>query len=300
MKSREQITTDSTSSVSSSTSFDPTKTALPVLAIKHATSQASYWLSKGHGKRVTPLSRGTHALLFVNEKEIDAVGVRSDADKVQSVGIRARWINKVYQSYIKTKGCKQIIILGSGFDIRSYKKNQENQTGKKHAAMYAQVKFFEIDSDKILDYKEKIFSESHQDKNATYIRADYTQKDFIEKLAKAGVDFKAPTLFIWEGNIYYLDKLKISELMERLKTSFHDFALTFDYFTQTFLEETKAKLPKMPWNPDTGINNIQEFADNFGLQLIESGRIADLAVEYEVDEKPIYGAAHYVCTLSKK
>lgn len=278
--------------IKSAPSFDATKTAKPVLAIKHITSQPSFWLDKKKGDRQKPLTTGSHALLFLSVEDLQKIKERKDINNVQTVGIRSRWINKLYQTYIKQKGFKQIIILGSGYDVRPFKKNALNQQGKKNAAKYAEVKFWEVDKAAILDDKEKIFKEADLDKNAIYLRTDYTEEGFIEKLKEAKVDLTSPTLFIWEGNTMYLDKEQIPQVMQKLKSAFQDFVITFDYFKQSFIDT----LPFKIWK--AGIDDIQAFAKQNGLTLLKNESMDQLAKEYHVDEHPSEDFEQYsVCAL---
>lgn len=279
----------------SSPVFDPSKTAKPVAAMQVGTA-SEFWIRRNRGDRTTPLTRGNHGLLFVTQDEVEAIYKRGDVHLIQSVGIRARWINKVYEFCIKQQGIKQVIILGSGYDVRPYKKNAANQAAKenpKNAGKYAEVRFFEVDKAVILDEKEKIFNQKKLDKNAVYIRADYTEAGFIEKLRASGVDCDAPTVFIWEGNTMYLEKEQLASMMKTLKSTFPLFVLTFDYFTQTMLDQLKTGIWK------TGIDDIHAFAREHELVLMDNRKIADLALEYKVDREPNPVWQQYsVCSLS--
>lgn len=58
----------------------------------------------------------------------------------------------------------------------------------------------------------------HQtDTNARYIKINYTQPNFAEVLKQNKLDFEAPTHFIWEGNIMYLDAEQAENIIVLIK-----------------------------------------------------------------------------------
>lgn len=275
----------------SSVTTDSSSTAKPIALQKLITSKPSFWLEKGMGTRQKPLVRGDHYAIFFTEEEIKAYKGRIAIHGA----VRERWINKQYQEFIKKQSGQQIVILGSGFDIRAYKKNPTNQLNKKNADTYAKVKFWEIDRPNILTEKENVFSTKKLDKNATYIKCDYIQEDFIKHLKDAEIDFTAPTFIIWEGNTMYLTKKEISKTVDQLKENFKQFVIIFDYFNQSFLDRVAKK------NPDTllksGIDDIEIFSKEIGLTLLKNVEVENLEKEYEVDKKPEMTSGFSICMM---
>lgn len=275
------------------------KTAKPVIAVKYVTAQPSFWQSKGCGNRKTPLTKNTCSAIFLTSEDIKKAEQRPDINQIKTVSTRERWLNKILENHVKVQNYKQIIILGSGFDIRPYKKNRDNQKNKPHANIYSQVRFWEIDQKNILDAKEQIYKSNGFDKNATYIRADYTKDNFVEQLVSSDLKLDMPTLIIWEGNLMYLEKSQIIDVVNSLKSSLKDFTIAFDYFTQSFINSIESLSPlKVLWK--TGIDNIKEFAKETGLTIADVRNIRDLEIEYDVDNNPCERAEQYsLCALRK-
>lgn len=279
--------------------MDVSKTAKPVLAVKYVTAQPSFWQKKGYGTRESSLVHNECASLFLSPEDIKKAEERADIKQIKTVSTRERWINKRYEKYIKENNCKQIIILGAGFDIRAYKKNSENQKNKKNAQLYSQVRFWEVDKAAILDEKEGLFKANGLDKNAVYIRADYTRDNLIEMLASTQLNFGLPTLIIWEGNSMYLEKNQIIQVVQQLKLAFAEFSLIFDYFKQTTIDSLDPNsILKTLWK--TGIDDIHEFARLNNLTVFNSQNIGELEIQYGVDANPSERATEYsVCEIGR-
>ncbi|KTD09529.1 class I SAM-dependent methyltransferase [Legionella jamestowniensis] len=282
------------------TKIEVSKTAKPVMAVKYVTSQPSFWQKMSYGNRQTPLAHNESARLFLNEEDINNAEKRPDIKQIKTVSSRERWINKQYEKYIKENNYQQVIILGAGFDIRAYKKNIENQKDKKNAPKYAQVRFWEIDKAEILDEKENIFKGHGLDKNATYLRADYTKEDFIQILTSSNIDFQLPTLIIWEGNTMYLEKEQILLVIQKLKLAFSEFSLLFDYFEQKTIDSLAPNsVLKNLWK--TGINDINEFVKQNDLMVLTSQNIGELEIHYGVDNAPCERAMQYsLCDIGQR
>lgn len=277
-------------------------TARPILAIKYVTSQPSFWKEKVCGTRSVPLSNIEGAKHFISEDDIEAAKNNPKIDHIKTVSVRERWINKLLHKYVKEKQHQQVLILGSGFDIRPLKKNSQNQEGKKHASLYSHLKFWEIDKAEILDEKERIFKEKGLDKNAEYIKADYTKSNLLEQLVAKDFNLNSPTLVILEGNLMYLEENQVREVFNKLQESLKEFVIAFDYFPQKIInfissssaEGTNEKLWK------TGIDDLEKFAREFGLVVEKNENIATLSQDYQVDINPSAGAKAYsVCALRK-
>lgn len=283
-----------------SSNFDSTTTAKPVVAIKAVTTQPTFWQKRKTGDRETPLAKAQPMEVFITAEEKEKVWNRKDIESIQSIGARVRRFNKIHEDYVKNRGYRQVIILGSGFDEKAFKKNPAYQEGKKNANIYAQVKYFEVDRKIILDEKEKKLKERGIDKNATYVSCDYIKEDFIEKLVKAGADLNAPTLIIWEGNWMYQDDEEEELVLNKIKASFKEVAIPFDYFDQELL--TKHSHHFSLWKgKKSGIDDINTFANKYGMQVESNKTSRDLVIEYGVEKNPAEDLQHYsVCTMVRR
>lgn len=281
--------------------FEVSKTAKPVTAVKYVSAQPSFWQERGCGNRQTPLTKNECSTIFLTPEDIQNAKHRPDIDKIKTVSTRERWLNKLLETHVKELHYQQVVILGSGFDIRPFKKNKANQSDKQHSHSYSLVKFWEIDKAVILDEKEQIFKSNGLDKNATYIRADYTKENFIEKLVSAGTKLDMPTLIIWEGNLMYLDKNDALNVVDTIKSSFETVTIAFDYFTQSFLDSNNSSQSNSSFKPmwKTGIDDIHQFAADHGLVVANVRNIRDLETEYDVDHHPQGTGPYSICSLRK-
>jgi len=290
------------------------ETAIKVCAIKSIVTKPSFWKENG-GTRSEPLVRGDHYRKFLGDFSEETILSLPDKDKIQVVGVREREINKIFEDQVKKYHCQQVVILGAGYDIRSYKKNRANQKGKKHAKLYANVKYWEVDDKALLVDKAKRLGED-KNSNSVYIAADYTKIDLVGLLKKNGVDVSKRTLFIWEGNSYYLEKSAIQTLFTGLTKAFKDIVLVFDYFSQERLNKYRAdiqeKLEAMDklspsrngfqrlldlWK--TGFDDLTKFSDTYGLRVIRNQSTTRLAYEYKLVTKEQENKLnHSVCMLS--
>ncbi len=283
-------------------------TALPVLACKAATSDPEYWLTEEKcGTREKPLSSiKKYAQFFLSKDQIEAAAKHPNVKNMKTVSVRERWINKLFHQYVKTHGYKQIIILGAGYDIRPLKKSlHERRVKEKPNPLYAGVKFWEIDRAEILDNKKKCLEEHNLNENATYIKADYTNPDFIRQLLESGLNPQEPIFVIFEGNLMYLENEKQAEnVFNLLKFTFKNFVIAFDYFPQSVVDMISARAKSNPASNEslwkTGINNLQDFASKCGLTVIDNQSIGKLSKDLGVDANPSPGANSYsVCALRK-
>jgi O-methyltransferase involved in polyketide biosynthesis len=163
--------------------------------------------------------------------------------------------------------------------------------------MYAEVKHFEIDRKKILDEKEKIFNEKKLDKNAVYIGIDYIKEDFTQKLKEAGADLNAKTLIIWEGNWQYLEDDDVKDVFEKIKSKFKEATIVFDYVKSDLLKKYSSQFNI--WKaPKTGMDNIEEFAAQYGMTVEAQKTSHQLLIKYKVDKEPSEDLHnHAVCAL---
>jgi methyltransferase (TIGR00027 family) len=270
-------------------------TARQTFVYKYITSEPSFWKSRAVGKREKPLSHTQAAAVLISQDEIES-GYQRVKEGVFPVflGVRERWFNKKLHFYVKKCGYQQIVNLGAGYDIRALKKNRANQQGKKHSAIYEKVKFWEIDHAVVLDEKEKLYKAKGLDPNATYIKMDYAKSDFVTVLKESGIDINAPTLFIWEGNVCYLEPNERDYVINQIKMHFANFVILMDYNNKAWLLYQRPGLFKQ------SIDNIEKYAEQKGLVVLENTVRHDLEESYELGERPdMINMNYFVCALSK-
>lgn len=217
---------------------------------------------------------------------------------VEMIKLRTKYFDDNLKECLQV-GDKQVVLLGSGLDTRASRFAKEG------------VNYFEIDAPVLLKFKEEIFKNfSNNHKNRVkYIPGDYIQENVIELLQKNECDPQLPTHFIWEGNLFYLPKEAAKNVFRKLKKSFHNFTISFDYVSDRVIKKELdypgAKgfvewFEKMgaPWI--TGFNHIEELSSQVGLSIVEAIPTQTLRVLYGRNtekDRPLF-QNYSVCTLS--
>jgi methyltransferase (TIGR00027 family) len=223
---------------------------------------------------------------------------------------RTRFFRRTISRAVKHKDIKQIIILGSGFDTLPARK-------LKYSEQFG-VKFFEVDQPNLLECKRMIYAELQINQNAEYIGSDYVKNDLIESLKKRSIDFNLPTLILWEGNTFYLEKQEVIIILQMLAKNFAHPIITFDYMhaamqtqstqldqaaNEKSLEKTLEQFSKKksPFKTFFAPTEIVALCEGLGIQCIDHKTAAELAKEYGVDNKPYYTAETYsVVTFERR
>ena len=107
------------------------------------------------------------------------------------IKVRTRYLDDRLDEQLR-QGFRQVVVLGSGFDTRSIRK----QT--------AGVNYFEIDDPGTLNFKKARLEANNIRAGTNYISGDYVSDDLNTLLESGGFDFSLPAHFIWEGNTMYL------------------------------------------------------------------------------------------------
>jgi O-methyltransferase involved in polyketide biosynthesis len=158
--------------------------------------------------------------------------------------------------------------------------------------------------------KQACYEQEGIDINVKFIPGNYVRDGLTDLLKRNEFDFDLPTFFIWEGNIMYLPLPTAKQILTELKKSVKRFRLSFDYLTEAVITKTTGD-PGMtslvqsfenmgaPWL--SGISNIQSFAGELTLNVIENFKTAELYKKYW-QGRPITSAIfdnYSVCTLER-
>jgi methyltransferase (TIGR00027 family) len=121
----------------------------------------------------------------------------------EMVKLRTKYFDDVLSNQISL-GYKQVVILGSGLDTRSVRKNSEN------------VNYFEIDHKTTLQLKEEILKKNKIISNVRYIPGDYVKDNLVSLLRNNNFNFDLPTYFLWEGNTTLLTKEDVIFVLKQI------------------------------------------------------------------------------------
>lgn len=248
----------------------------------------------------SPLYRDEVVELFLTPelRETAAAIAQNFPAAREMIKLRTRYFDNALSHQIEA-GFQQVVLLGSGLDTRSIRKNIENIT------------YFEIDSRATLQLKQDVFSQRNLNQNATYIPGDYVKDGLIALLQKNKFDFDSPTYFIWEGNTTLLTQAAVITTIEAIRDHFQTFRLSFDYMAEKVITRTTGyddindyidRYEKLytPWI--TGFDTIEPLAERLGLQVVENFSTADLFERY----RPHHSLSsnlfkfYFVCTLERK
>jgi methyltransferase (TIGR00027 family) len=170
-------------------------------------------------------------------------------------------------------GIDQLVVLGAGFDTRSYRLPAETR-----------VRCFEVDSPRTQAFKREMLNKAGLDMTrVTYVPADFQEEDWLEKLVDAGLKPDQPSFFLWESVTMYLDREAVESTLRKIAGTAAGGVVAFDYFSaetiearSLFMRYARAVINATgePWR--FGIDNtppvrerVAEFLGSCGLSLEE-------------------------------
>lgn len=119
---------------------------------------------------------------------------------------------------------KQFVLLGAGWDTRSYQMPKE-------------IRCFEVDMEKTQQTKRAMLKKVGLDtKRITFVPADFTKENWLEKLVSTGFEPDKPTFFLWEGVTMYLDREAVEKTLRMIAGTARGSVVAFDYFNADLIE----------------------------------------------------------------
>lgn len=182
---------------------------------------------------------------------------------------RTRFIDDVVRREVKA-GAAQLVILGAGFDCRAHRLSELRD-----------VQTFEVDRPETQARKRSILEEtSPSNGKVTYVEVDFRRDDLGERLASAGWNSAARTLFVWEGVSNYLNESAVSAVLAFVGKSAPSSALVFTYLHRGVLDGTahfdgadklieNVRRLGEPWTFGIDPTQTAAFVGRFGLDLEE-------------------------------
>jgi methyltransferase (TIGR00027 family) len=248
-------------------------------------------------RETAPLYRDPVVELFLNTDSRDAaerLAVRFPPVK-DMVKIRTKYFDDALEEHLSQE-FRQVVILGAGLDTRAVRKQTPGVT------------YFEIDDPATLKWKQACYERHGIDANVKLIPGNYVTDGLIDLLEENGFDFDVPTYFIWEGNVMYLPLDAVKRVLTELTTHLKRFRVSCDYMAEAVISKTTGDAGVTtlvesfaamgaPWL--SGIRDIETFARELGLDLVENFQTAELSRTYRHAlpmASPIFGF-YSVCTL---
>ena len=235
--------------------------------------------------REHPLFEDPYAEWFVNDE------IRAKVHQVFTLlpeGMElVRYRSALFDDIIRREvgnGMRQVVILGSGFDMRP------------HVFQTEGVRFCDVDQAAVLGFKGKVL-EAHGVTPCAGIPCNYLEVDLAAKLVEAGFDPDAPMLIVWEGNTMYLPEELIHGFLNRLREGIRSFRIAFDFFARSVIDRTTGdenitattdafeNTLKVKWL--TGFDDLSVLEERTGLKAVELGSLLDFgkraAPDYPTD-----------------
>ena len=232
--------------------------------------------------RAHPLFTDPYAEWFVHERGramADAICVAFPPVEA-TIRYRTRCFNRWLEREI-ARGTRQVVTLGAGMDMRPH--------------LYATpgVTFFEVDQPEVLRYKHSVLTK-HGVTPCPSLACNYLDVDLLGRLAGIGFDPAAATVVLWEGNTMYLPAGALFPFLNRLAEGMPSVVIVLDYVAADMSrrdfrhEGTSAAFEGMERalgaSFTTGVPDLASFKAETPFRLVDSGMLADLGDEYEVDD----------------
>lgn len=124
------------------------------------------------------------------------------------LALRTRAIDDATHAAIE-RGARQLVIVGAGLDARAWRLSSLRDTV-----------VWEIDHPSTQAWKRaRVTGLPPLARDVRFIASDFERDDLRERLAAAGHDPGAPTVFVWEGVTMYLSKAAIEQVLRGLHVS---------------------------------------------------------------------------------
>jgi methyltransferase (TIGR00027 family) len=155
------------------------------------------------------LGGGFGVALTVLRRRFDRMTPTQHARAVQgidTVPIRSAVIDAALLEAVK-QGCRQIVILGAGFDTRAYRLDP-----------LAGLKVFEVDHPATqADKRERVRALPPPRAEVVWTAVDFERDSLSERLAAAGHDATEKTVWVWEGVVMYLGDEAVRATLEAIR-----------------------------------------------------------------------------------
>jgi methyltransferase (TIGR00027 family) len=184
-------------------------------------------------------------------------------------------------------GIEQLVILGAGFDSRSFRFTDSLR----------KVRVFEVDMPEVLALRaELLFRGQPMSAPPTQVPIDFETEDLAEALRGQGYVSSARTLFLWEGVTYYLPEEAVKLVLSLVASqSGPQSSILFDYVTKAFVDgdhtDYGARRLADGWRRlgnvnRFGVDDVAAFVRPFGLTVRSNINAGELEHRYL---KPLAG-----------
>lgn len=187
------------------------------------------------------------------------------------ISVRCEFLDRVMLQH--GMACRQIVILGAGWDTRSYGLLDQYDG---HV--------FEVDQEGTQKVKQHAVNVSGMGSAmVTYVSCDFNDQKWLDALVDAGFNPNLPTYIHWEGVMMYLQPDAVQQTWETLAGLGKGSMIGCDFFTSGWLNGTwsgRLSARAVGWfygEPftyglpagDCFTEDLRKYFDRFGLELVE-------------------------------
>ena len=209
----------------------PSETAL-FAALRRAIANKTYKNEKFGPDDLAEIFLPAHFRFFLRFKKI-RVDTRNKLDGflpglTEYMIARTAYFDRLFVDALNNE-TPQIVLLGAGYDSRSYRFSKLNRG----------TQIFELDIAPTQDRKKSCLKKARIaiPQNIKLAPINFNEEALGDVLVKAGYDNQKQTLFIWEGVSYYLDPESVDATLAFVSHAAHpESAIAFDY-TASISEE---------------------------------------------------------------
>lgn len=189
---------------------------------------------------------------------------------------RTQWIDAEVARALED--CRQLVLLGAGFDTRAYR-----------LAAAQRVKTFELDRSETSLAKRSILRRNMGSlpEQLEFVAIDFNNQSVSDALGSAGFDLTRPACFVWEGVSNYLSAEAVDEVLRQISKAAAGSVLLFTYIDHKVLEQPDQfpGAPKLlsrlrsygePWTFGLHPEEISQYLSARNLRLLEDVGVADI------------------------
>lgn len=247
------------------------------LAARFLTGSRAAWLALSH----VP---GMRAMI---ERYGDA---RAPGARTSTIA-RTRYIDDFVRKEV-TRGIRQLVLLGAGFDARAHRIDELMETGSE---------VFEVDHpDTQAAKRQRIAGAKDLKPNVRYVQADFLTQYLATQLADKGWEADHRSIFVWEGVTNYLEESAVSAILDTVGRTKDGGVVLFTYIHKGILDGSKqfagateliesVKKLGEPWKFGLLPEQVAEYVAQFNLTLEKDVGADDYRQQYLGKVDPGYG-----------
>lgn len=183
---------------------------------------------------------------------------------------RTKYIDSLLENSI-SKGVKQVVILGAGFDTRAVRLD-----------FLKSIPVIEIDHPNTSNFKAEIYKKriGKIPENVTFLQIDFNKEDLNQLALKHNLDFSKPTAVIWEGVTNYLTEDAVKNTFSFISKFTNNSSIIFTYVHKDILQNPDSFLGgeklledlkniEEHWTFGLFPEEVKNFLNPFGIKLLE-------------------------------